>query len=151
MLDLAIRKSEGALARAVSSLALAAVAMLGLVWLSIAAASWLAGWVAPPLAAAITGASILAAASILFVRIKSQQAEAKANKTAQAATSPGTDDLISRATRIAERMAPESPMAALTFALLAGLASVSIPPTLNPFLGKILDDVEKASDTHVKN
>jgi hypothetical protein len=148
MLDLAIRKSEDAIGRVFSTLALASVAMLGLVWLSVAVAGWLAVVVPPPLAAAITGGSLFAAAAIAFFWNKSAQAVAKANKAAQGAVSPKTDDLISRATRIAERMAPGSPMAALTFALVAGIASVSLPPTLNPFLGKILDDVEKASDTH---
>jgi hypothetical protein len=44
--------------------------------------------------------------------------------------------------QLAERMAPDSPLAALLVALLAGLGSVSLPAALNPFLIKIMDDVE---------
>ena len=57
-LDFALRKSETALERVMATLALAVVAMLGLVWLSIAATGWLALVLPAPLAAAITGGGL---------------------------------------------------------------------------------------------
>lgn len=150
MLDLAIRKSERALSRVVFHLVLAASAMLGLVWLSIAAAGWLALAVSAPAAAAITGAILvgITALAYLLSRVSRSQESAEAPDEKK---NTGNDDLISRASRIAERMAPDSPVLALLIALFAGLASVALPAALNPFLNKFLDDVDKLPDGRLQH
>ncbi len=152
VLDFTIRKSENALERILFRVILSAIAMLGLVWLSIAAAGWVALAVAPPAAAAITGGVFVGIALIAYFVAGARKAESRANNEASAANSHSkSDDVISRAIGIAERMAPDSPLTALLFALLAGLGSVSLPPALNPFLNKILDDVEKMPEVRVRN
>jgi len=122
-------------------LILAVVAMLGLVWVSIAVAGLLALELSPPLAAAITGGAMIATTALTF--LLSRAVCVNAEPDVAAVSSSTGQDLISRATGISERMAPDWPMFAIVFALLAGLASVSVPSTLNPFLNKILDDLEK--------
>jgi hypothetical protein len=144
MFDQVIRKSESALARVVLTIVLGAIAMLGLVWLSIALAGWYASMMGPSLAAAMTGVTILAVAGIAFALA---DASASASRTRAKAAAPAprkTDDVVSRATSIAERMAPDTPMVAVAVALAAGIASVSLPDEMSPFLNKILDDVENA-------
>ncbi len=145
-LDFAIRKSETALGRVVTTLVLAAVAMLGLVWLSIALTGWLAHAVAPPVAAAIVGGGLILIALLVF-RLKNA-ANTRSSDAAKvaAASARKTDDLMSRATRIAQGMAPDTPLAALAFALLAGIASVMLPATFSPYLAKILDDMDRSPD-----
>ena len=145
MFDQVIRKSESALARVVLTIVLGAIAMLGLVWLSIALAGWYASMMGPSLAAATTGVTILAAASVAFAMADASANAARARaKTATPPAPHKTDDLVTRATSIAERMAPDTPMVAVAVALAAGIASVSLPEEMNPFLNKILDDVENA-------
>jgi len=151
MLDFAIRKSETAIGRAAFMLVLAAIAVLGLVWLSIAAAGWLLLVVSPPAAAAITGVTFIGISAVAYFVSRTERTASDAKSEALAGNDLKTEDMISRATRIAERMAPDAPMAALSFALLAGLASVSLPAALNPFLNKILDDVDKTSEVRIDN
>lgn len=148
-LDFALRKSETALGRILTTLVLAAIAMLGLVWLSIAAAGWLAYAVAPPVAAAIVGGVFVILAGLAFRLQRSANARSREAAKAAAARLNAADDLMLRATRIAEGMAPDTPLAALAFALLAGVASVALPPTFSPYLAKILDDVEQSPDEKV--
>jgi len=143
MFDLAIQKSESVIARAVFMLVIAAIGMLGLVWLSIALAGWLSTLVSPPLAAAITGASFAGLAGLSYAVMQmSGRKPKKASGSAEPAATTNAD-VISRAVSIAEKMAPESPITALVIALLAGIASVHLPDSLSPFLNKALDDVEK--------
>ncbi len=153
MLDFAIRKSENAIERILFRVILSAIAMLGLVWLSIAAAGWLALALPPPAAAGITGGVIVCISLFAYFVVRAGRAESKASTEASGAGSQSSrsDDVISRAIGIAERMAPDSPLTALLFALLAGLGSVSLPAALNPFLNKILDDVEKMPEVRVRN
>ncbi|MFN4025424.1 MAG: hypothetical protein ACK4MQ_11370 [Hyphomonas sp.] len=150
MLDLAIRKSERALSRVVFHLFLAAGAMLGLVWLSIAAAGWLALAVSAPAAAAITGLILGGSTALAYLvsRVSRSQESAEAPDVKK---NPANDDLISRAARIAERMAPDSPMLALLIALFAGVASVTLPAALNPFLNKFLDDIDRLPDARLQH
>lgn len=150
MLDFAIRKSEDALARILSMLVLCAFAMLGLVWLSIAASGLLAQVVSVPTAAAITGSAVLGVSLVIFLMSRAFKPGPRVD-VADAGASERADDVTSRAMKIAEKMAPDTPMAALLVALLAGLGSVSLPPVLNPFLNKIMDDVEKLPDTRTTN
>lgn len=150
MLDFAIRKSENALERVLFTLVLSSVAMLGLVWLSIAIAGWLALVVPPPTAAAITGGIFFAISLLAYVIGRAVRHRPKA-KTEGLGAQSKTEDVTSRAIRIAERMAPDTPVIATLVALLAGLGSVSLPAALNPFLNKILDDVEKAPEAHTRN
>ncbi len=146
MLDFAIRKSEDALGRVVSMLVLSAMGMLGLVWLSIAASGLLAQVVSPPAAAAITGSGILGVCVLTYLLSRTFR-QAPKLQLPEAEASIRADDVTSRAMRIAEKMAPGTPMLALVFALFAGLGSVSLPAALNPFLNKILDDFEQLPDT----
>lgn len=152
MLDFAIRKSENALERVLFRVVLSAVALLGLVWLSIAATGWLALAVPPPAAAAITGGIFIGITVIAYFVARAGRAEAKASAEDSAANSHSkTDDVVARAIALAERMAPDTPLAAFLFALLAGIGSVSLPAAVNPFLSKILDDFEKSPDVRVRN
>lgn len=148
VLDFAIRKSEGAINRVIFLLVVAAVAVLGLVWLSIAATSWLALIFSPPAAAAITGGVILFIAGIAYLSSRSARPDTKSE--IQVATNPRNEDLISRATRAAERMVPDSPIVAVLVALLAGLISVRLPAEMTPFLNKILDDFENKPENHIR-
>jgi hypothetical protein len=142
MLDLAIRKSGDIFSRIGFLAALSVIAMLGLVWLSIALTELLALTVPTPWAPAITGGVlILIGASIFAVTQSSRRA---ARQVALAATPEKPDELITRATRVAEQMAPDSPMMALTVALAAGWMSVRVPPSLTPLLNKLMDEMEKA-------
>lgn len=152
MFDFAIRKSENALERILLRVILSAIAMLGLVWLSIAAAGWLALAVPPPAAAAITGGVFIGLALLAYFVARAGRTEAKASTEESGANSHSqTEDVVSRAIGIAERMAPDTPLAAFLLALLAGLGSVSLPAAVNPFLNKILDDFEKSPDARVRN
>jgi len=151
MFETAIRKSESALSRVVLTLFLRAIAVLGLVWLSIAVANGLALVMTPPLAAAATGAIILAIAALASAISGTLSSAAKANSKLASSASRKTEDVISRATSIAEKMAPDMPMFALGVALAAGIASVSLPAEMDPILNKILDDAEKAPEALQKN
>lgn len=151
MLDYAIWKSEKALGRVLLLLLLSTVAVLGLVWLSIAAWGWLALTVSQPLAAAITGATFVSISLFAYLVSRSTKGDPETkNEVPHTDKMTGSDEVVSRGMRIAERMAPDSPLAALLVALLAGLGSVSLPAALNPFLIKIMDDVENSSDTSTK-
>lgn len=151
MLDLVIRNSGSVFGRAVFALSLAAISVLSLVWLSIAVAGWYASMVSPALAAALTGVTFAAIAGLVYLgdRVFRSSADSKPKDTA--ASPRKTEDLISRATVIAERMAPDSPVVAVIVALLAGIASVSLPAAMSPILNKILDDVEKSPEGRIHN
>jgi hypothetical protein len=143
MIDYAIRKSENAIGRVVVTLVLCAIAMLGFVWLSIAAAAGLALVLPPAVAAAITGAVIVVIAFVAYgITHKGSESEEKSEASDSRSSAAG-DDLTARAMLIAERMAPDSPLAAVVFALLTGLGAVGMPAAFTPFLNKILDDIEK--------
>jgi hypothetical protein len=142
MLDLAIRKSGDIFSRIGFLAALSVIAMLGLVWLSIALTELLALTVPTPWAPAITGGVlILIAASLYAVLNPSRRA---ARPAALAASEAKPDELITRATRVAERMAPDSPVMALMVAVAAGWMSVRVPASLTPLLNKLMDEVENA-------
>ncbi len=142
MLDLAIRKSGDIISRIGFLAALSFIALLGLVWLSIALTELLALTVPTPWAPAITGGVlILIAASIYAVMKPAQRA---ARPAAVAAGDAKPDELITRATRMAERMAPELPVMALLVALAAGWMSVRVPASLTPLLSKLMDEIENA-------
>jgi hypothetical protein len=143
MLDLAIQKSESVIARAVLMLVIAAIGMLGLVWLSIALAGWLSTLVSPNLATTITGASIVGLAGLAYATMRASGRKSESTNGNAEPDAPKNADVISRAVSIAERMAPETPITALVVALLAGIASVGLPDSLSPFLNKALDEVEK--------
>jgi len=144
MLDLAIRKSGNIINRIGFLAALSVTALLGLVWLSIALTELLALTVPTPWAPAITGGLlILIAASIFAVTQSSRRA---ARPLALAAAPERPDELITRATRVAERMAPDAPVLALLTALAGGWMSVRVPASLTPLLNKLMDEVEKAPD-----
>lgn len=152
MLDLAIRKSENVLERILFRLVLSAIAMLGLTWLSIAVTGWLALAIPAPAAAAITGAVLLCLSLLVYFVTAARARKSKGKtETAGRGTTSKSDDVISRAIGIAERMAPNNPLAALLFAVLAGVGSVNLPAALNPFLNKILDDVEKMPEVRTRN
>lgn len=144
MFDQVIRKSESALTRVVLMILLSAIAMLGLVWLSIAIAGWYASMMAPSLAAAMTGVTILAVVGVAFAMADASASASRARAKPAPPAARKTDDVVSRATSIAERLAPDTPIIAVAVALAAGIASVSLPDEMSPFLNKILDDVENA-------
>ncbi len=147
MLEFAIRKSEDALERILFRFVLASIAMLGLVWLSVALAGWLALVVSPPAASAITGGIFLGLSLSAYFILRAMRANAHSkSESFGAGASPKAEDVTSRAIRIAERMAPDTPIIATLIALLAGLSSVMLPAALSPFLNKILDDFEKAPE-----
>lgn len=152
MLDYAIRKSESAAGRVLFLMALSAIALLGLAWLSIAVWGWLVLAVSQPLAAAITGTIFIVIPVLVFLASRAIYPKPEAKKEhSDADKNTGPDDVVSRGMRIAERMAPDSPIAALLVALLAGLGSVSLPAALNPFIIKIMDDVESYPENKTTN
>ncbi|MBA4226437.1 MAG: hypothetical protein C0456_07370 [Hyphomonas sp.] len=152
MLNYAIRKSESALGRILLLVALSTIAMLGLVWLSIAVWGWFALIVAQPLAAAITGGVFICISLLGYLVSRSMTARPEAkNEASDTEKMTGSDDVVARGMRIAERMAPDSPMAALLVALLSGLGSVSLPAALSPFLIKIMDDAERLPGSRTTN
>lgn len=152
MLDYAIRKSESAAGRVLLLMALSAIAMLGLTWLSIAVWGWLVLAVSQPLAAAITGTIFIVIPVLAFLASRALKPKPETKKEpSDADKNTGSDDVVSRGMRIAERMAPDSPIAALLVALLAGLGSVSLPAALNPFIIKIMDDVESYPENKTTN
>lgn len=142
VLDTAIRKSGAAISRVPFLLLLSVIAVLGLVWLSIALTELLALVAPPPWAPAITGVIFLALAALGY--LLDQSARKRAKPSALTVSGTNSEELITRATRLAERMAPDSPMMALTVAVAAGWVSVSVPPSLTPLLGKLMDEIEKA-------
>lgn len=146
MLDFAVQKAESFIGRAAFMLVIVAIGMLGLVWLSIAATGWLSALMAPPLAAAITGGLFAGLAGLAYaIERMSRQKPDSPSKEADPPANKNTD-VISRATSIAERMAPDSPLLALVIALVAGIASVHLPASITPFLNKVLDEVENRPD-----
>jgi hypothetical protein len=152
MLDYAIRKSERALGRVLILLVLSTIAMLGLVWLSIAAWGWLSLVVSQAFAAAIIGGSFVVISVLAYLLSRSIRAEPeKKDEDHHSDRMNGSDDVVARGMRLAERMAPDSPLAALLVALLAGLGSVSLPAAFNPFLIKIMDDVENFPENRPGN
>lgn len=144
LLNLAIRKSETALEHIVALLSLAAVAMLGLVWLSIAATGWLGLLVPAPVAAAITGAVSMLIAAVAFFYNRSRQSHAKPAQDPGESRSTSTDDLISRVMMISQNMIADAPLASMLLASSASFAVVSMPEAFVPYFKKILDDVERA-------
>lgn len=122
---------------------IAAIAMIGLVWLSIALAGWLSSLIAPSLAAAIIGGSFAGIAALAYAVARMARHNPKSASKQSDTVSDKNADLISRATSMAERLAPDSPIIALIIALVAGIASVHLPDSMSPFLKRVLDDVEK--------
>jgi len=120
--------------------------------LSIAAAGWIALTVPPQAAAAITGLIFIGLSLSAYLISRAMTAEARSEiEVPGTEASSRPEDVISRGMRIAERMAPDTPIAALVVALLAGLGSVRLPEALSPFLHKVMDDVEKMPDARATN
>lgn len=124
-------------------LVIAAMGMTGIVWLSIALAGWLSSMMAPALAAAIIGGGFAGVAALACVVMRMSRQKQKSISRQSDAASEKTADVIFRATSLAERMAPDSPIIALIIALVAGIASVHLPDSISPFLNKVLDDIDK--------
>ena len=93
----------------------------------------------PALAVLITGALLPVFAVLSFDVSRSMRLQSGYEL---AAGSPAGDDLVSRSTYTAKKMAMDSPVLAALFPRLAGIASVSLPEALNPSLQKSFDDIE---------
>lgn len=127
------RSASGALAGVIFTLASAA---LGLVWLSIAAVQTLALSFGPVAAAAVVGAVLMLPALVTTVLRKSTDRSGLAMTTAVGPTGP-LQAQLDAATQLAGRVAQDSPLFALGFAHLCGVASVLAPAALAPLLGLV--------------
>jgi hypothetical protein len=139
MLDWAISKSGAAASQVSLWLLCSGVTLLGIVWLSIAVTTALALVVPPPLAPAITGALMIGISSAaLLIR-----SSLKNRKTIPAPSEINdAQNIMTRATHIAGKLAPDSPLTALSFAALTGWLSLNVPTAFSPLLVTLLDTIE---------
>lgn len=151
ILDLAIRQSGSALERVFIAIVLFTVSVFGIAWLSIAVFSGLSEVMSPGMAAAILGVAFLGLVAIVGLLDLMARSARKAASSDVSGKQEETEEVVSQAMRIAEGMTPGSPLFALLFALLAGVASVSLPVAVAPIVSKILDELETPQGGEAKS
>ena len=112
-----------------------AAAMLGLVWLSIAAVQFASAWIEPRAAAALIGLLCLTPIAIAALRANAQKPEPPAPQPVQTGLY-GADPTTQYAfiAKAAEKLVDRSPLTALAVAALAGLLAARFPAALGLLL-----------------
>jgi hypothetical protein len=125
---------RSAASESIATAAWAALALIGAVWLSIAAVSALAQATSPVAAQALIGAALIAPLLVVTLRAKLSK---PAQPQPQAFASSEQDVALLHLARTAERLAEKSPLASAGLALAAGLLA-SRAPTVLPIILHVL-------------
>lgn len=133
----------------VTAAAAGGLALIGMVWVSIAAVGALSRMVDPAAAQAIVGLALIA--PLVIVAVRQRKAKPAPAPAAAYATSQGAEDLqtasMLRITQLMDEHGAQSPLLSTGVALIAGILAVRMPSVLPIFVQVLTQALRPRSTT----